>query len=209
MSMSRMSGDGSLSYINNMDLQNYVNYLEGHLMPIAPTDQMDTAQMFFERLRRPDMWLIYLIILTLNILFYVVVGCGAAREWYTSLDVDLNNIIAIGIVWFFSIIASYGALLRLWEIITPYNEPADYKVAILFLIGCFINLLWAIVFFYAEDTFFAFWIAVIIVIYQVGLAMYVWTLNSTAAMLMLPALLLYVYILYETVHTSSVNDLPI
>lgn len=179
-------------------------------MTLAPDDTKDTAVMFFQRIYRLDLWLIYLSANILNTLFLIVVIWGIFNsQYYIDLDKENANPYAIGALWILAVISAYGAIFMLWTPCDQSTVPVDVYVSILYLIGAFINFLWAFLFFYYEDLAGAVVAAVILFAYQFAITAYIWSLDFKAMLLTIPLVIMNGYILYTLIHVATLNGIII
>ena len=160
------------------------------------------------RLKRPDFLVVYISLIVLTILFLVVVFVGENTAWYRSLrQANINPWFVRGL-WVLGTILSYVTFFFIWQDIRIYDIPRDLIVNVLFVITDFMFLAWTVAFYYAEDLSMSFWVAVGIFIYNLWLFIYIWNIKPFAALFLLPNMVLYLYLIYSTIHLASLNHVP-
>lgn len=169
----------------------------------------DMGEMLFQRIARFDMWFIYISITIIYIMFVVSALSGINSIWYNNLTKSNVNPWVIGILWAFSTLLSYGAIFMIWEHVQPNEVSFDMILSIYFLIGTFLSLLWAAVFFHNNNITFAVWTAALMFLYQFWLLIYIWSVKIRAAIFMIPIVILYGYILYSMIHLATLNNIII
>jgi tryptophan-rich sensory protein len=176
------------------------------VLNMTPSAIQESADMFLQRARRNDMRFIYICIIILNILFLVSAIFGITSTWYQNLKKDNISAYLIGSLWLVSAILSYGAIFMLWENIKPDEIKRDIRISVYFLIGCFLNVLWAGVFFQGNDLRWGLWLAALLFLYSFWLLIYIWIIKPIAGLLMLPLVVMYGYFFYYSVHVASLNN---
>lgn len=169
----------------------------------------ESAEMLFQRLSRREMWFIYICMTIIYILFIISVISGINSTWYRNLRRSNVNPWVVGVLWAFSTLLSYGAIFMIWEHVRPDEISLDMTLSVYFLIGVFISLLWATVFFQGNNIVFAAWIAAILFLYQFWLFTYIWTIRFWAAIFMIPIVIFYGYTLYAMIHLATLNNIII
>lgn len=161
------------------------------------------------RLKQPVFIVVYLSLIILGILLLVVVYFGLKTDWNNRLIPSDVNPWIVRILWVFATIASYLAYHFIVENINEHPIPRDLIVSVLYIISSFLFLAWAITYYYAEDIVLSLWILFAVFVYNVWLFIYVWRLTELGAAFLVPNLILYVYLLYSTLHIASINNIPI
>jgi tryptophan-rich sensory protein len=161
------------------------------------------------RLKRPEFLVVYISLIILTILYLIVVFCGENTPWYLSLTQSNINPWLIRGLWVVATILSYVTFFFIWQDIRVYNIPRDFIVSVLFLITNFLFLGWTVSLYYGENLYLSFWIAFIIFIYNFWLFVYVWKIKPFASLFLIPSLILYLYLIYSTLHLASLNHITI
>ena len=169
----------------------------------------DSADMFFQRAVRLDMWFIYISITVINILFLISSIFGVTSEWYKNINRSRVNPYIIGTLWIIATILSYGAIFMIWEHVKPNEVMKDMRISLLFLVGSFLSFLWTTVLFQGNNIVMAVWISSILFLYQFWLFIYVMSMNVKAALFMIPIVIMYGYLFYSMVHLASINNIKL
>lgn len=197
-----------------------VEYVDFSKTAISPGDQIDilyltsgstkeSGEMLFQRLGRPEMWLIYISIAILYILFIASAVMGINCDWYRNLDKGGVDAYTIGILLISATIFSYGAIFMIWEHITPEETSIDFAISVYFMIGALLGLLWVAVFFQGNNVSACIWLVALTFVYYFWLFLYIWKIRIIASLFLLPLIMLYGYIFYVMVHLESVNHIPV
>ena len=125
------------------------------------------------------------------------------------LKKDGLNPYVIGSLWVIAAIMAYGSLFMLWEHIGPEELARDVRISVYFLIGTFLSVLWAGVFFQGHDLRWSMWLAAILFLYQFWLLIYIWLIKPTAGIFLLPSVVLYGYFFYASIRTAFLNHTSI
>lgn len=168
-----------------------------------------SLQNFIHRIKRPDFIIVYLALLISAILLAVLVYFGDSTDWYLNLVQPNVNTWLVRGLWLLGTILSYVAFYFIWEDVTVHVVPRDLIVSTFFVVTGFLFLAWALALYYAQDIAMSLWIAVIIFIYNYWIFIYVWHIKPIAAVFLLPNMLLYVYLIYNSIHLASINKIPI
>ena len=179
------------------------------LLILASGPIKEQADMFLQRAYRKDMWVMYGSIIILNVLFLIISIIGINSTWYKNLQKSAHNSFVLGIIWVIVAIMSYGAIFMLWKHIEPDEVSEDLKISALFLSGTFLSLLWVVVFFQGNNITMAVWIGVVLFLYYFWLLIYMWSTKASAAIFMLPLVILYGYFVYSMIHLASLNNVMI
>lgn len=164
---------------------------------------------FTRRFKRLDFVVVYVSILILTILLILVLIFGEQRPWYKNLIKNNINPWLLRSLWVVATIISFGAFFFIWQDDRIIKNPRDLILSVLFIITGFLFLAWAVTLYYAENIAMSIWILLILFIYNFWLFMYLWYINPIAAIFLLPSLVLYIYLLYSTIHLASLNNIPI
>lgn len=168
-----------------------------------------SPRLFFARIKRLDFLVVYSSLLILAILLLVVVFLGERTTWYRGIiQPNINPWITRGL-WIIGTILSYVSFFFIWQDVEVHEVPRDLIVSVLFVVTGFLFLAWGVAYYYAEDIVLSLWVAIIIFIYNLWLTIYVWYIKPIAALFLIPNLILYIYLLYATIHTASLNNIPI
>lgn len=169
-----------------------------------------TIGSLFSTFTRLDFLFVYGVILIVSILFLLSFFFGTNTTFYQNLI--KQNIISgwvIEVLWVIATILSYIGLFFLWDNKTPNQDIRNLRISVLFLIGNFLTLAWSVTFFQAENITFAAWIAAAVLIYNFWLFIYLYYINVIASLFLIPIILMYVYLLYFTIHIAFLNNIPI
>jgi tryptophan-rich sensory protein len=169
----------------------------------------ESGEMLLQRTAMLDMWFIYISITIIYILFFISAIFGINSTWYTNLKKSGISPWLIGSLWVIVTILSYIAIFMIWRHVKPGEIVLDLTVSIYFLIGSFLALLWAAVFFQGNNIGLSVWIAALNFLYQFWLLIYVWYIKPAAAIFMIPALIMYGYIFYAMVHLATINNIEL
>lgn len=167
----------------------------------------ESADMFFQRVYRKEMWFIYICIVILNVLFLISSYSGIRSDWYKTINRSTINPFVIGVLWIIATILSYGSVFMLWENVNPTNLSRDFTLSALFLISSFLSLLWATTLFQDNNIKMAVLIAAVVFLYQFWLTIYIGIFNKLAALFMIPLLVMYGYLFYSMLHLASINNI--
>jgi tryptophan-rich sensory protein len=115
----------------------------------------------------------------------------------------------IGALWLVAAVMAYGSIFMLWEHVKPEEVSKDIRISIYFLIGTFLSVLWAGVFFQGHDLRWSLWLAAVLFLYSFWLLIYIWLMKPTAGIFMLPLVVMYGYFFYASVHVAFLNNTPV
>lgn len=159
---------------------------------------------------------IYSLIIIVSILFVIVALIGSMTTWFINLIKPSAVIWIIILLWATAIIISYIGLIILW---TDMNSNTNHDVspigniamtvAPLVLIGTFLSLGWIIIFFYVQNLGLSIWTALILFSYEFWLFIYIWYINPITAVLLIPLLLIYIYLIYFSAHLAYLNNVSV
>jgi len=160
------------------------------------------------RLKRIDFLTVYISLLVLTVLFLVVIYVGEKNDWYRSLKQAHINPWFVRGLWLVGTILSYVTFFFISQDIRFHDIPRDLILSVLFVIADFLFLAWSASFYYSQNLSLPFWVSVIIFVYNLWLFIYVWNINSFASLFLIPNLILYLYLIYSTIHLASINNTP-
>ena len=161
-----------------------------------------------QRLHRFDYMVVYICIFVLVIISAIIVFIGTRKARHSSIVLPSTNPWIIAVAWIISTFLAYVGVLLLWENLDCITgPPKDLLIYIYYMIGSFILVLWAVIFYHADNLPLAFWISVAAFAYRLWLCIYIWRFNPISGILFVPSLLLQVYILYLTLHVISLNNI--
>ena len=185
-----------------------MNETSTQLIPVIEpvADDSSFFQRFVARISVPDIVVIYIIAFVIWILFFLSYIPGIYSQWYLSLKQDGFNVWIPRLSWVVAGLLSYIGSYLLWRDSTPEEDDKYLAVTILYIIGNVILLAWSVALYQGQNIGLATWLSGILFIYQVGLFFIVWHLKPLAAILMIPLLALYLYLLYTMVHLASLNN---
>ena len=162
---------------------------------------------FLSRITRVDMIVIYITIIIIGILFLTSSYFGVHSIWYENLIKAGANTYLIAALWVIASILSYLGIFLFWNNIGPDETAEDVRLSVYFLIGDFLSLLWAAVFFQGNNIVLSVWISAILFLYQFWLFIYIWNLKIKASLFMIPLIILYAYFFYSMVHLAVLNNI--
>lgn len=169
-----------------------------------------TIGLFIQTLGLADFLFVYGAIIIVSALFIVSYFFGINSTWYINLIKPNVNGWVVEAAWIIATALSYIGLFFLYD---NNNSPSQISrnlgISFLFLIGNFLTLAWSTAFFQAQNLELAIWLAVIILIYNFWVYIYILYIKVLAAIFLIPILLMYVYLIYVTIHTASLNNIPI
>lgn len=175
---------------------------------IISTDNNNSTlvQGLLTRVRRPDVIIVYTIALVVWILFFLSYIPGIYSTWYTNLRQSGFNVWIPRLAWLIAGILSYVGSYILWRGSRPEDADRYLSVTMLYVIGSFIMLAWSVALYQGQNIILATWLAGILFIYQVGVFFIVWHLKPVAAVLTIPLLALYLYLVYTMVQLAGLNN---
>lgn len=162
-----------------------------------------------QRLTRIDFLLIYAAIVIISILSITVSVVGSTTTWYRELKQGSINPWLIRVGWVIATLLSYVGLYLLWEDVRPNEVSRDLGITVLFMIGTFLSLGWASVFYYAKNVGLSLWLLGILFVYKFWLFMYIWYIKPVAAVFLIPILLMYIYLMYSVAHLAYLNNIKL
>lgn len=164
-----------------------------------------------QRIHRAEYLIVYVCIFILVLISVVIVFVGTHKARHSSnIIIPNGNPWIIAIAWVISTFLSYVGVLLIWEDLDCITTaPKDLLIYIYYMVGSFILLLWAVIFYHADNLALAFWISVIAFTYRVWLCIYIWRFNPISGILFIPSVLLQAYIIYLTLHIISLNNIQI
>jgi len=161
------------------------------------------------RLKRVDYLVVYISIFILAVLLLTVVFVGEGTPFYNSIKQPNKNPWFVRGLWVVGSILSYVTFYFIADDPRTNMGPKDLILSVLFLISGFMFLAWGVVYYYAENISLSMWISLIILIYNYFVFIYVWDISPVGAIFLIPNLILYVYLVYISVQTISLNNIPI
>lgn len=156
----------------------------------------------------------YIIIIVISFLIYVPFFLsylfGIYSDWYNSLRMttDSGNWTP-RILWVVASLISYIGFYILWRNPTEEIVRRNLQIVVLYLICNFILVAWSVAFLQFQSIAAAVWLAVIILVFQVFLFVYIWTINVIAAIFFIPLIAMYIYFVWDLVALANLNNIPI
>lgn len=183
--------------------------------PVAITDAVvltsgvvrDSADMFFQRVGRPDMWIVYAIILVVNLLIIASAVSGYLSDWYKNLTNTNVNPIVTGVLWLIASALSFVSIFMLWKHVQPDEIADDLIISTYFLIGGVLTLAWSAVFFQGNQIIAAMWLAGLTFLYYFWLMIHIWYIRVRAAIFLMPLVAMYGYLFYSMIHLAALNGI--
>jgi tryptophan-rich sensory protein len=109
------------------------------------------------------------------------------------------------ILWFLAIILSYVSLYLLWNGKRAISLEVSIQINAIYIISELIIIAWSVIFLQGQNILGAIWLSFALLIFQIWLLYYVWKLDATAGLYMVPLVLMYLYLLYSMIHLASIN----
>ena len=182
------------------------------ILTITPSFSINTyvkeVNLFIQRLKRPDFLTVYIIILILFGIFLFSYIVGIMSEWYNNLQQSTLNPWIPRILWILSGFFSYAAIYIIWED-AETGYPRDLTITVLYIIGMFLMLGWSLSLYQLQDIGLAVWFSVILFLYQLWLTIYIWYIDPLASIFLIPILLMYLYLIYNTINLATLNNIPL
>lgn len=155
----------------------------------------------------------YIIIFVLTFLIYIPFFLsylfGITSTFYNNLVQTRDNHWFTTVLWITATIISYIGFYILWR---NANKEVMYQnliIAVLYLIGNFILVTWAVSLFQFQNIPLAVWLAFILFIYQFWVFIYIWQINRIAALFLIPLVVMYLFFFYDMIHLASLNNIPL
>lgn len=157
---------------------------------------------------------VYILVIIITFLIYIPFFLsyffGIYSDWYASLRMTTGNDNWIPrILWVVTSLVSYIGLYILWRDPTEEIVRRNLIISVLYLIGNFILLLWSVVFLQFHDIALAVWISVVILLFQVFMFIYIWTINVIAAIFFIPLIAMYIYFVFDLVNLANLNNVTL
>lgn len=163
---------------------------------------------------------IYAAILIVEVLYFIISATGTDTTWYIELLKGPVDPWVIRSLWIIATILSYVSLFLLLpdvminerdteETININMINRSRSVAPLFLIGIFMSLGWAVVFYYVQNIGLSLWLIIVLFSYTFWLFMYIWYIKPVAAVFLIPILVIYIYLMYSVTHLAYLNNVPL
>jgi tryptophan-rich sensory protein len=151
----------------------------------------------------------YIIVIGILLLIYVPIFIsyffGINSAWYESLKKDTSNTWIIAGLWIVVTIISYIGLYILWRNPTPEIVSRNLVITVLFFLGNVILLAWSVIFYQFQNISTATWIALILLLFEFYIFIYVWNVDRLAGIFLIPLIGMYVYFFYSMVHLAFLN----
>jgi len=169
---------------------------------------MDDVESFNIIPSTPDSLIMVMISITLTILFIIAAYFGSKQTWYVNLPVkSQDNIWILAGAWILVSLISYGAFYFIRN-----ADEAIYgqsRLLPLFLMISYINLLWAIVFYLYQSFLGTIILILLIILINFFIIVFLFNINTWAALCIIPLEILYIYLLYSIIHLASVNNITV
>lgn len=154
--------------------------------------------------------IIFIITFLIYIPFFVSYFFGIYSAWYASLRMTTGNDNWVPrILWVVASLVSYIGLYILWRNPTEAIVRRNLIISVLYLIGNFILILWSVVFLQLQDIAGAVWLGVVILVFQIGMFVYIASLDIVAALFFLPLIAMYIYFVVDLVNLAEINNIPL
>lgn len=156
----------------------------------------------------------YIIIIVITFLIYIPFFLsyffGIYSDWYNSLRMTTDNGNWVPrILWVVTSLISYVGLYILWRNPTEEVVRRNLQISVLYLICNFILVAWSVAFLQFQNIAVAVWLAVIILVFQVFMFVYIWTINVIAAIFFIPLIAMYIYFVWDLVALANLNNIPV
>lgn len=154
--------------------------------------------------------LIFIITFLVYIPFFISYFFGIYSSWYESLRMTTgNNNWIPRILWVVTSLVSFIGLYILWRNPTEEIVRRNLQISVLYLIGNFILVLWSVTFLQFQNIAAAVWLAVVILLFQVFMFVYIWTINPIAAIFFIPLIAMYIYFVVDLVNLANLNNVSL
>ena len=160
-------------------------------------------QNIITRFQERDVIIVYTIVIVVSLLLFLSYIPGIYSQWFLSLQQPRVNIWIPRIAWIIGFIVSYIGFYILARSISLNKYLA---IIMLGVSGSFIFLGWSVALYQAQNIVLAASLAGILFIYQAAIFLLIWYLNPVAAIFMMPMLALYLYLVYNTVQSTELNN---
>jgi tryptophan-rich sensory protein len=152
----------------------------------------------------PGAWTMLLSSIVMTVLFFVTAYYGAQLAWYKNLTKSGVSTWLIAGLWIFASILSYAAFYFIRNADPKFGTE---RLLPLYLIISILNVLWIMLFYYFQSFIGAITIIGIIILYNFYIIWFLWRISILAALSMVPLQALYIYLLYDTIHLASINQI--
>ena len=155
----------------------------------------------------------YIIIIVISLLVYIPFLIsyffGIYSTWYNSLILpDYNHWVTAGL-WIAATLISYIGFYILWKNADTRIMYRNLSIIVLYTIGTFLLIVYSILLFQFHSIAGAVWAALILLIYQFWLFVYIWNIDKVAALFLIPLIAMYVFFFYDIVHLASLNNVAL
>ncbi len=168
----------------------------------------DSVDMGLQRVWRRDLWIIFSVMLVLNILIVASAISGYLSPWYQGLQRPNVSPILTGILWIVTSLLSFGALFMVWEHVRASEVPVDVRLSIYFMIGSFLATIWAGTFFQGNNIVASMWLAGATFLYYFWLMLHFAYVRLRASVFLMPLVAMYGYLFYSMIQIQSLNGIP-
>lgn len=167
----------------------------------AKADVCGFFSMIGERASKIEFWVIYLIVIALNILFLVICYFGIMSDWYKTLKHDMVNPWVIFGLWIGFTIISYISNL----FVMRKGMTNDLYYGIMLMIITILSVLWALLLFNFHNPVAAFWVALIGFITLFIVITKLYSKSMSSIIFVIPFIALYGYLVYALLHMITLN----
>jgi len=200
---------GEVEHINLAEVGIIPNNLSD-LLILFPDYMRNYGKSLLKRYAMMDMKFVLAVLIILNILILLSLSSGINSDWYQNQkDEPITNMFGVAIFWMLVIGMSYLSLLFLWKDVSIETIRDDFVISNYFIIGSFLTLLWVTSYFQANNISMAYWMSLLLLMYQFWLLIVVWHINRKSAIFLVPSFILYAYIFYNMVRIVRDDNINI
>lgn len=161
----------------------------------------------FQHRRRLEIMILYTGIAILFMLTIATVIFGVQTQWFSDFTHNELNPYIVLAVWIITVLISYIAIYILWKTPMQGDHINDMYFSIFILIGEFLTLFAAAVFFQAQNIRLAAFLAAMVFLYYFWLFVYCYNLKIKASFFIVPLVLMYAFLFYLVIHFACLNDI--
>jgi len=149
-----------------------------------------------------ERFIIYFTLFVIYILTLIVLYYGAKNDWYKILKKPYSDPITFAILWTVAILVSACSIFYLQKI----SERNIKILTIMYMINSILNLFWSVVFFWTKKIELSILLSITLFIFNYTIFLFLMKIAMQAAILYIPLLILYAYLIYATIHLLLMNQ---
>lgn len=158
-----------------------------------------------QKVRKREFALLFFLVIGLLVVNTIAVIIGTSTAWYKKLTkVDFRNPASV-LFWILATVSTYFGLYLLWKETYLEDMPLDFFITGLYIFGALLSLIWICIFYFMKEITGALVFSGVILLYRIGLFVYVFTLSKIAAIFLIPIIIMYTYQLAATAYIRSEN----